>query len=112
MKSSPRAHDPTLLRHVKADIGLHRDETGRFLITGSQDFSLMEGVTESLAGRSAVLTLHSLSAREYEVWSGESLDRGAMVPNNSIRGLGRGGRSSRGGDRVVGGQHGVLANQS
>ena len=43
---------PTLLRHVKADIDLHREETGRFLITGSQDFSLMEGVTESLAGRS------------------------------------------------------------
>lgn len=70
---------PTLLRHVKADIDLHRDETGRFLITGSQDFSLMQGVTESLAGRTAVLTLHSLSAREYEAWSGRSLDRAALV---------------------------------
>jgi predicted AAA+ superfamily ATPase len=70
---------PTLLRHVKRDIDLHRDETGRFLITGSQDFSLMEGVTESLAGRSAVLTLHSLSAREYETWSGRTLDRVALV---------------------------------
>ena len=70
---------PTLLRHVKADIDLHREENGRFLITGSQDFSLMEGVTESLAGRSSVLTLHSLSAREYEAWSGTSLDRAALV---------------------------------
>lgn len=70
---------PTLLRHVKDDIDRHRDETGRFLITGSQDFSLMEGVTESLAGRSSVLTLHSLSAREYEAWSGESLEREALV---------------------------------
>jgi predicted AAA+ superfamily ATPase len=70
---------PTLLRHVKADIDRHRDETGRFLITGSQDFSLMEGVTESLAGRSSVLTLHSLSAREYEAWSGRTLDREALV---------------------------------
>jgi len=70
---------PTLLRHVKADIDLHRDETGRFLITGSQDFSLMAGVTESLAGRSSVLTLHSLSAREYEAWAGTTLDRVALV---------------------------------
>ena len=70
---------PTLLRHVKADIDLHREKTGRFLITGSQDFPLMEGVTESLAGRSSVLTLHSLSAREYEAWSGRTLDREALV---------------------------------
>jgi len=70
---------PTLLRHVKADIDLHREETGRFLITGSQDFPLMEGVTESLAGRSSVLTLHSLSAREYEAWSGKTLDRGPLI---------------------------------
>jgi predicted AAA+ superfamily ATPase len=70
---------PTLLRHVKADIDLHREETGRFLITGSQDFSLMQGVTESLAGRSSVLTLYSLSAREYEAWSGKTLDRSALL---------------------------------
>ncbi|WP_448509631.1 ATP-binding protein [Immundisolibacter sp.] len=70
---------PTLLRHVKADIDLHREETGRFLITGSQDFSLMKGVTESLAGRSSVLTLYSLSTREYEAWSGRTLDRSALV---------------------------------
>jgi len=70
---------PTLLRQVKADIDLHRQETGRFLITGSQDFSLMKGVTESLAGRSSVLTLYSLSAREYEAWSGRTLDRSALV---------------------------------
>jgi predicted AAA+ superfamily ATPase len=70
---------PALLRHIKADIEQHREAAGRFLITGSQDFSLMEGVTESLAGRSAVLTLHSLSAREYEAWSGRTLDRVALV---------------------------------
>jgi predicted AAA+ superfamily ATPase len=70
---------PSLLRHVKADIDIHRDETGRFLITGSQDFSVMEGVTESLAGRSALLTLHPLSAREYEAWSGTTLDRDGLV---------------------------------
>lgn len=70
---------PALLRRIKADIEQHRDGTGRFLITGSQDFSLLEGVTESLAGRSAVLTLHSLSAREYEAWSGWTLDTEVLV---------------------------------
>jgi predicted AAA+ superfamily ATPase len=39
----------------------------------------MEGVTESLAGRSALLTLHSLSAREYESSSETTLDRDAIV---------------------------------
>lgn len=70
---------PLLLRHVKADIDRHREETGRFLITGSQSFPVMEGVTESLAGRASVLTLHSLSAREYEAWSGEALDREGIL---------------------------------
>jgi uncharacterized protein len=72
-------YGPTLLRHVKADIDRHRDETGRSLIAGSQDFALTEGVRESLAGRSSVLTLHSLSAREYEAWSRKTLDREALV---------------------------------
>jgi hypothetical protein len=66
---------PTLLRHIKSDIDAHREESGRFLLTGSQKFSLMNGVTESLAGRASVLTLHSLSAREFESWSGETLER-------------------------------------
>jgi hypothetical protein len=70
---------PSLLRHIKADIDTHRDEAGRFLISGSQGFPLMEGVTESLAGRSSVLTLNSLSAKEYESWSGQTLDRDALV---------------------------------
>lgn len=70
---------PTLLRHIKSEIDAHRDESGRFLLTGSQKFSLMEGITESLAGRASVLTLHSLSAREFESWSGETLDRASLA---------------------------------
>ncbi len=33
-------------------------------MTGSEKFSMMKGVTESLAGRVSILNLHSLSARE------------------------------------------------
>ena len=70
---------PTLLRHIKSDIDAHRGEAGRFLITGSQKFPLMAGVSESLAGRSSVLTLHTLSAREFEAWSGETLAGAALL---------------------------------
>lgn len=55
---------PDLLRHVKADIDAHRSDNGRFLLTGSQKFQFMQGVSESLAGRVAVIDLHSLSFRE------------------------------------------------
>ncbi len=70
---------PALLRHVKADIDTHRELNGRYLITGSQKFPLMDGVTESLAGRASVLTLHSLSAREFENWSGTTIERQSLV---------------------------------
>lgn len=55
---------PELLHYVKADIDRHRAEPGRYLLTGSQVFPVMQGVAESLAGRAAVLSLHSLSLRE------------------------------------------------
>ena len=70
---------PALLRYVKANIDAHRDQMGRFLITGSQRFPLMEGVTESLAGRAAIVPLHTLSAREFASWSGEAMERPALL---------------------------------
>ena len=57
---------PKLLRHVKARVDADRKKMGRYLITGSQNFSVMQGVTESLAGRVAVMHLHSLSLGELE----------------------------------------------
>ena len=55
---------PELFRQIKVQIDQHRQVTGQFIMTGSQKFSLMKGVSESLAGRVAILNLHSLSARE------------------------------------------------
>lgn len=55
---------PELLHRVKAGIDRHRKQRGRFIVTGSQSFPLMAGVTESLAGRAAVLSLLSFSFRE------------------------------------------------
>lgn len=54
---------PTLLRHLKARIDLDRSP-GRFLLTGSQAFPLMQGVSESLAGRCGILNLHTLGSSE------------------------------------------------
>lgn len=54
---------PSLLRHLK--VWIDRDRApGRFLLTGSQVFPLMQGVSESLVGRCAVLHLHTLARAE------------------------------------------------
>ena len=55
---------PALFRHLKVEIDRHRDANGQFILTGSQKFSLMQGVSESLAGRCGVLELESLSVQE------------------------------------------------
>jgi uncharacterized protein len=54
---------PGLLRHVKYRIDKDRSP-GRYLLTGSQVFPLMQGVSESLAGRCAILNLYTLSRAE------------------------------------------------
>jgi uncharacterized protein len=54
---------PELFRHLKLAIDADR-RPGRFLITGSQGFPLMAGVSESLAGRAAVFTLPTLCLSE------------------------------------------------
>jgi uncharacterized protein len=55
---------PDLLPYVKERIDAQRDRYGQYLLTGSQNLLLMEKVTESLAGRAAMLRLLPLSQRE------------------------------------------------
>jgi len=57
---------PEILRRLKVVVDRDR-RPGRFLLTGSQDFSVMQGVAESLAGRCAVLSLSTLSLAEVAV---------------------------------------------
>ena len=57
---------PELLPYIKERIDAEREKRGRYVLTGSQNILLMEKVTESLAGRAAVLRLHPLSRREAE----------------------------------------------
>ena len=44
-------------RFVRARIDRQPRRTGQWLLTGSQEAPLMQGVTESMAGRAAVLQL-------------------------------------------------------
>ena len=55
---------PKLLRHLKCAVDARRTVSGQFLLTGSQPFEVMAGVTESLAGRADVLQLATLSYAE------------------------------------------------
>lgn len=57
---------PDLLPYIKEKIDAERDKSGQYLLTGSQNLLLMERVTESLAGRAAMLRLLPLSQREAE----------------------------------------------
>lgn len=54
---------PTLFRRLKQRIDADR-RPGRFLLTGSQTFPLMQNVSESLAGRCGILEMSTLSLRE------------------------------------------------
>lgn len=54
---------PELMRAIKMQVDKHK-RNGMYLMTGSQQFHLMEGITESLAGRVAVLEMYSFSQRE------------------------------------------------
>ncbi len=55
---------PGLFRHLKAIVDRQRHQMGQFILTGSQEFTLMKEVSDSLAGRCAVLGLETLSIEE------------------------------------------------
>jgi len=102
-RESPRViideiqYAPILFRELKRVIDEKRSVRGKWVLTGSQRFPLMQEVAESLAGRIAVLELGTLSAQELrmagiapsperlifrggfpELWADESLDARAF----------------------------------
>jgi len=54
---------PELLSEVKRDVDRNR-KPGRIMLSGSANFSLLKGISESLAGRAVYLTLQPFSRRE------------------------------------------------
>jgi predicted AAA+ superfamily ATPase len=55
---------PRLFRHLKVAVDANRTRNGQFLLTGSQKFTLMKSVSESLAGRADIVELETLSFAE------------------------------------------------
>lgn len=55
-----------LLPYIKERIDSDRDRSGQYLLTGFQNLLLLEKITESLAGRAAILRLLPLSRREVD----------------------------------------------
>lgn len=56
---------PAIFRHIKDHVDRRRGEAGLFVLTGSQSFPLMRSVSDSLAGRAAIIPLLGLSASEW-----------------------------------------------
>lgn len=56
-------HVPELLSYMQSHIDTHKKK-GQFIITGSQNLLVNESVTQTLAGRIAILTLLPLSIHE------------------------------------------------
>ncbi|HHQ42184.1 MAG TPA: AAA family ATPase, partial [Chromatiales bacterium] len=63
---------PELLSYIQAAVDEAPDRRGRFILTGSHNFLLREKVSQSLAGRTAVLHLLPLSLTE--LWRHPPLD--------------------------------------
>lgn len=55
---------PALFRYLKVAVDASRRTNGQFLLTGSQKFTLMKSVSESLAGRADIAELETLSFAE------------------------------------------------
>lgn len=75
---------PDLFHYIKIILDETRKK-GAFFLTGSQTFHLMENVTESLAGRAAVLELLGLSSREIkgESWNLPFLSTSEYLANRA-----------------------------
>jgi len=55
---------PDLFNYLRTLVDAHPQAKGRFLLTGSQEAPLMQGVTESMAGRVAIFQLLPFSHEE------------------------------------------------
>lgn len=57
---------PKLFRYLKSWIDKNRHDYGQFILTGSQKFTLMKNISESLAGRCVWIELETLSLSEIQ----------------------------------------------
>ena len=77
---------PELLSYVQALVD-EDPRPGRFIVTGSQNILLMESVSQTLAGRTALLRLHPFSLAELHglrPWDPRELDRGSRASAEKV----------------------------
>lgn len=55
---------PMLFRYIKIASDRQKQKKGRFFLTGSQRYAMMQGVDESMAGRAGIVEMLGLSMRE------------------------------------------------
>ena len=82
---------PSIVSQIQVMIDEKRDEMGRFILTGSHQTKLSETVSQSLAGRTSILTLFpptlgELGEAAFRLSTDELLLRGFM-PDIHVRGL-------------------------
>ena len=76
-------HAPGLMPYIKMQVD-ERRRPGAFWLTGSQQFSSMCGITETLAGRVAIVNLLGFSGRErYKL----DLDVEPFMPNLELHNI-------------------------
>jgi len=56
---------PEIFRELRGVIDSNREHKGRFILTGSSSFDLLKNVSESLAGRVAIVELGALKFNEF-----------------------------------------------
>ena len=70
---------PGLFRYLKIAVDADRSGHGRFLLIGSQKFTLMKSVSESLAGRADIAELETLSLHEIQTALAKTMPEDAIV---------------------------------
>jgi len=78
---------PELLRYLKILIDNNRHNYGQYVLTGSQIFSLMDGVTESLAGRIAIFNLYPLNWEEIKPILTSSIYNDRFLAGQLVKGF-------------------------
>jgi predicted AAA+ superfamily ATPase len=73
---------PELFSYIQVLADEHREWAGRFILTGSQNFLLLQSISQSLAGRCAVLHLLPFSLAELEGRKSMALE---AIAKTSIR---------------------------
>ncbi|MFA5855287.1 MAG: ATP-binding protein [Candidatus Gracilibacteria bacterium] len=75
---------PELPSYIQGIVDENRTRYGQYILTGSQNFLLMKQVSQSLAGRAALLTLHTCST--VEIYPKKTLSEPKDVADWILRG--------------------------